>query len=219
MYDLIKNDKFKRSVFLVLTELVVLLLLPLPFLKLNILYVVLAVIIMLLSRYLMKEKWSDYGFKPIKLNALLIAVVIGIIYGIVDNFFIERLITKLCGLKPDLSTCESIKGNTGRLIAMLGIGWFIGGFFEEMFFRGYLYNRFQSVIHNPVLFKYTAILITSIVFAFAHTYQGLSGIIDTGLFAVVMGLLYFAFGKNVWYIMIIHCMFDTVGIIRLYLGY
>jgi len=203
---------------LILIELAVLLLLPLPFLKLNLLYVITALIIMLLSKFVRKEKWSEYGFKAIKWKMLFLAIAFGVIYGLVDNFFIEQLITKITGAEPDLSTYASVKGNVGHLIAMLGIGWVIGGFFEEWFFRGYMYNRIQSVIHNPIIFKCTAIVITSIVFAFAHTYQGIGGIVDTGLFAVVMGLLYFALGKNVWYLMIIHGMYDTVGIIRLFLG-
>ena len=218
MTEFIEQDKRNKTMMLMIIELVFLLLLPLPFLKLNLLYVITALIIMLSSRFLRKEKWSEYGFKAVKWKMLFLAIAIGIIYGFVDNFFIERLITKLTGAEPDLSTYANVTGNVGHLMAMLGIGWVIGGFFEEWFFRGYLFNRMQAVIHNPVVFKYTAIGITSIVFAFAHTYQGIGGIVDTGLFAVVMGLLYFALGKNVWYLMIIHGMYDTVGIIRLFLG-
>jgi hypothetical protein len=56
------------QVIVVLIELIVLLLLPLPFLKLNTLYVIFALIIMLISKYLRKEKWSQYGFKSIMLK-------------------------------------------------------------------------------------------------------------------------------------------------------
>lgn len=219
MDDLIAKNKFQSSTSLILIELVVLLLLPLPFLKLNVLYVVSALIIMFLSKYMRKEKWSDYGFKTINPKLLLLAVSIGIVYGFIDNMFIEQLITKLTGTTPDLGSYESVKGDTGRFIIMLAIGWFVGGLFEELFFRGYLYNRFQSLIHNQSLFKISTILLTSIVFAFAHNYQGISGILDTGLFAVIMGVLYFVLGRNVWYLIIIHGFYDTVGIVRLYLGY
>jgi len=194
------------------------LMLPLPFLKLNVLYVISALLIMFISKFVRKEKWSEYGFKSINQIMMLLAIVIGIVYGLVDNYFIEQLITKLTGAKPDLSAYENIRGDIGRLIAMLAIGWIIGGLFEEFFFRGYIYNRIQTVIHNPVVFKIISIGVTSIVFAFAHTYQGIGGMIDTGLFAVIMGFLYFIFGRNVWYLIIIHGLYDTVGIIRLYLG-
>lgn len=219
MNDLIEKRKFQSSTWLIIVELIVLLLLPSPFLKLNALYVVAALVIIFLSKYLRKEKWSDYGFKSIEVKMLLLAMAIGIIYGFIDNFFIEQLITRLTGTTPDLGSYESVKGDAGRFIIMLAIGWFIGGLFEEMFFRGYLFNRFQSLIHNQKLYKFVTILLTSIVFAFAHNYQGISGILDTGLFAVIMGLLYFVFGRNVWYLIIIHGLYDTVGIVRLYLGY
>lgn len=215
---LIEKPKSGNTLALNLAEVFVLLLLPLPFLKLNILYVISALIIMLLSRYIRKEKWSQYGFKPVHLKQLLIAIAIGISFGFVDNFIIEPLFTKLVGVKPDLSSYENVKGNVMGLIGMLALGWFVGGLFEEFFFRGYLFNRIQSIFHNPVLFKVIAISLTSIVFAFAHNYQGIGGITDTFLFAIVMGLLYLYFGRNVWYLIIIHGLYDTVGIFRLYLG-
>ena len=168
MNELIEQDKQKKTMALILIELVVLLLLPLPFLKLNFLYVITALIIMLLSKFVRKEKWSAYGFKAIKWKMVFIAIAIGVIYGFVDNYLIERLITKLTGAEPDLSTYASVKGNVGHLIAMLGIGWVIGGFFEEWFFRGYLFNRMQAVIHNPSIFKYTAIIITIPIRALAE---------------------------------------------------
>lgn len=219
MENLIVKNKSQASTWLILSELTVLLLLPLPFLKLNVWYVISALIIMFLSKFMRKEKWSDYGFKAINLKMLLIAIAIGVVYGFADNFFIEQLIAKITGTTPDLGSYQSVKGDVGRFILMLAIGWFIGGLFEEMFFRGYLFNRFQSLIHNHKLYKFITILLTSIVFAFAHNYQGISGILDTGLFAVIMGLLYFVFGRNVWCLILIHGMYDTVGIVRLYMGY
>jgi len=218
MIDLITKNKFHLTTAMIFFELVVLLILPLPFLKMNLMYVISAMVIVLFAKFMRKEKWSDYGFKSINQKMLLLAIAIGIVYGIVDNYFIEQMITKLTDVKPDLSTYESIRGNLGRLFGMLAIGWIIGGLFEEFFFRGYIFNRMQSIFHNPVVYKFITIAVTSIVFAFAHTYQGIGGIVDTGLFAVIMGLLYFVFGRNIWYLIIIHGLYDMVGIFRLYLG-
>jgi hypothetical protein len=218
MTDLIQNKKSGKEIALTSTELVVLLLLPLPFLKLNVLYLVFALVIMLLSKYIRKESWSEYGFRSVKQKQLFIAIAIGIIFGFADNFLLEPLLTKLVGAEPDLSAYKAVEGNVANLVAMLALGWIVGGLFEEFFFRGYLYNRMSLLISNPTIFKWTAILITSLVFAFAHDYQGIGGIADTFIFAVVMGLLYFRLGKNVWYLVLIHGFYDTVGIFRLFLG-
>ena len=211
-----KNDQ--KATALIILELAVLLMLPSPFLKLNVLYVVLALVITLSLKHIRKEKWSQYGFRSINLKMSLLAIVIGLAYGFLDNFFIENLISKLVGASPDLSTYDGVKGSIGGLIAMLALGWFVGGLFEEYFFRGYIFFRLNSIIHNPLLFKFIAIGLTSLVFGFAHFYQGPCGIIDTSIFAVVMGLLYFFFGENIWYLILVHGFYDTVGIVKLFLS-
>ena len=212
------EEKSIRNVTLTSIELIVLLLLPLPFLKLNVLYLIFALVIMLLSKYIRKESWSEYGFRSVKQKQLFTAVAIGIIFGFVDNFLVEPLITKLTGAEPDLSSYEGVKGNIAGLIGMLALGWFVGGLFEEFFFRGYLFNRINSLFTNPVLQKVISILVVSVVFAFAHNYQGIGGIIGTFWFSIIMSLLYFYFGRNVWYLILIHGLYDTVGIFRLFLG-
>jgi uncharacterized protein len=211
-------NHLKRSNALTIIELCILLILPLPFLKLNALYVILALVIVLASKYMRKEKWTDYGFSAIRKKELFLAIAIGIVFGFVDNFMTEPLITKLTGSEPDLSSYQGVKGSLKGLIGMLALGWIVGGLFEEFFFRGYLFYRFNMFIHNPGMHKWVTIAITSVVFGFAHNYQGVGGIIGTLFFAVVMGLLYFYFHKNTWYLILVHGFYDTVGIFRLYLG-
>jgi uncharacterized protein len=210
--------KLKRSFVLTILELLVLLVLPLPFLKLNALYLVSALVIMFLSKYLRKEKWSDYGFSSVNQKEILLAIVIGIVFGFVDNYLTEPLITKITGFEPDLSEYGWVKGSIKGLIGMLALGWVVGGLFEEFFFRGFLFHRFNTIIHNGRMHKWVTIVLTSVVFGFAHNYQGIGGIVGTLIFAVVMGLLYFYFHKNVWYLILVHGFYDTVGIFRLYLG-
>ncbi len=201
-----------------ISELLVLLILPLPFLHLNVWYVVLTILIVLSSRYLRKESWSSYGFIKIRQKEFYLAVIIGIIFGFLDNFVTEPIITKITGAEPDLSAYEGVKGSISGLIGMLAIGWVVGGFFEEFFFRGYLFYRFRTLINNTLLYKWLTIGLTSIVFAFAHNYQGIGGIVGTFIFAIIMGLFYFYFKRNVWYLFLIHGFYDTVGIVLLFLG-
>jgi uncharacterized protein len=165
-----------------------------------------------------KEKWAQYGFKSIKLKGFLFAIIIGLAFGFVDNFVVEPLITKLTGAAPNLSSYAGVKGNIWGLIGMLALGWVVGGFFEEFFFRGYIFHRLNTIFDHPIFFKCFAIALTSIVFAFAHYYQGIGGIIGTFWFSIIMGLLYFVFGRNVWYLIIVHGFYDTVGIVILYLS-
>jgi membrane protease YdiL (CAAX protease family) len=212
-----KRD-FSKAKIWAAAEILVLLLLPLPFFKLNVIYLVAALGITLSSKFIRKETWSDVGFLKVATKRLLLAAAIGLVYGVVDNFLIEPVITRIVGAEPDLSAYEGIKGSFSGLILVLFLGWFVGGLFEEYFYRGYLFNRMRILISNPTLYKSATILITSVVFAFAHNYQGIGGITGTFLFSIVMGLLYFGLAKNVWYLVLIHGFYDTVGIFRLYLG-
>jgi len=208
----------KKVTTLNILELFVLLLIPLPFLDLNVLYVILVLIITLSSKYLRKEKWADFGFKKINLKMAAIAATIGILFGLADNYILEKLLEKWIE-RPDLSQFEFVEGNIGALIGLLALGWVIGGLFEEYFFRGYLFHRLNSIITNPVMHKWFSIIVTSVVFAFAHSYQGIGGIVATFYFSVILGLLYFYFGKNIWYLILVHGFFDTVGVFRLYFGH
>lgn len=199
-------------------EIIVLLLLPLPFFKLNLIYLFAAIIITISSKIIRKESWSAIGFRKVTAKGVLLASAFGIVYGFADNFLLEPILTRVVGAEPDLSAYKAVEGNVANLLFMLALGWFVGGLFEEYFFRGYLFNRMKTLISNPTLHQWAAVLITSVVFAFAHDYQGIGGITGTFIFALIMGLLYFKIGGNVWYLVLIHGFYDTVGIFRLYLG-
>ena len=218
MISLPRTGKMVRSTLVDSLELLILLLLPLPFLKLNAIYLLSALVIMFLSKYLRKEKWSFYGFRKVEQKLVIWAIALGVCYGFIDNFLIEPVMTRIVGAEPDLSAYKAVQGNVVNLILMLGLGWVVGGLFEEFFFRGYLYHRIFQIFPDPVLQKWIAVLATSVVFAFAHDYQGIGGITSTFMFALVTGLLYFKMGRNVWYLILFHGFYDTVGIFRLYFG-
>lgn len=218
MENYTENQQQPQTLIWSVAEVIVLLMLPLPFLKLNAIYLFSALLIMFLSKYLRKEDWDFYGFRKVEQKLIIWAIALGVGYGFVDNFLIEPVLTRIVGAEPDLSAYAAVKGNVANLIAMLGLGWIVGGLFEEFFFRGYLYHRIFQIFPHPALQKWIAVLATSIVFAFAHNYQGIGGITSTFMFALVMGLLYFKMGRNVWYLVLFHGFYDTVGIFSLFLG-
>ena len=67
----IEKNKSQLTPLFVLLELVVLLALPMPFLDLNILYVVIAIAMIVFSKLLRKEQWSRYGFRKVQFNMVL----------------------------------------------------------------------------------------------------------------------------------------------------
>jgi uncharacterized protein len=197
-------------------EILVLLCLPMLSSRLGILYVALSIIIILQSRYLRKEKWPDYGFRHAEIKLMLLAAVIGIVFALLDNYLLEPLVTKLTGKPNDLTSFENIRGHFSRFLTMLAIGWVRGGFFEEFFFRCYLLIRINLSFRNKAVGKWLGLILTSIAFAVAHSYQDITGMINNFYFALLMGFLYYFFNKNVWYLVLVHGFYDTVGIFYLY---
>ena len=53
---------------------------------------------------------------------------------------------------------------------------------------------------------------------FAHSYQGITGIIDEGLMGVLLGLMYLGTGNNLSVPVIAHGVADTVDALLIFLG-
>lgn len=54
------------------------------------------------------------------------------------------------------------------------------------------------------------------MFAFGHYYQGVTGMVDTGIFALILGGLYLYTGKNLWIPILAHGVNDTIGFLLIY---
>src|SRR5947207_8253015 len=79
-------------------------------------------------------------------------------------------------------------------------------------------TRIARVLGEPPRASLGALVVTSILFAVGHQYQGLSGMITAGLGGFVFGLLYLVTGRNLWVSVIAHGTMDTVGFVVLLLG-
>jgi membrane protease YdiL (CAAX protease family) len=60
--------------------------------------------------------------------------------------------------------------------------------------------------------------VSSVLFGVVHAYQGLSGMISTGLTGVLFAVTYLASGRNLWAAIIAHGVLDTAGFVMMYAG-
>jgi membrane protease YdiL (CAAX protease family) len=65
------------------------------------------------------------------------------------------------------------------------------GVCEEVLYRGWLLSLFAAALGSVWL----GLLISSIIFGFAHTYQGRNGILGTGVLGAIFGLLFIFSGS------------------------
>lgn len=88
------------------------------------------------------------------------------------------------------------------------LAWFIAlsltaGFCEELVFRGYLIWAFHTVVGLS-----TAAALSCLVFALAHSYQGVGGIIKTGAIGALLTVMFLAFDSLIP-VIVIHALIDV----------
>jgi membrane protease YdiL (CAAX protease family) len=174
-----------------------------------------------ISLHLRHMRWRDIGLRRPErwLPIIGLALLIGIGYQALDTVLISPLLQRLTGQSIDLSLFTGLKGDLLALLVFIITSWTEAAFIEEMFFRGYLFNRLMDVAGRERLGITIALLANAIIFGFAHAYQGLTGVLDTGLAGLLLGLLYLRSRRNLWLPILAHGILDTVGFLLIYLGW
>ncbi len=172
------------------------------------------------SLRLRQLSWRDVGLRrPDRwLPTIGLALLIGIGYQLVDIIVISPVLQFLTGQSIDLSQFSFLKGSLLVLLFFFVITWTEAAFIEEMFFRGYFFNRLTDFTGNDRAGVILALVVSSVIFGAAHSYQGLTGVLDTIMAGLVLGLLYLFARRNLWLPILTHGIIDTIGFIILYMG-
>jgi membrane protease YdiL (CAAX protease family) len=172
------------------------------------------------SLHLRHMRWRDVGLRrPDKwLQTIGFALLVGIGYQALDTLLIAPLLQRLTGESIDLSQLSGLRDNLTALIVFLVISWTEAAFIEEMFFRGYFLNRLTDLVGKERLGIAIALILNAIVFGTAHSYQGITGVLDTALASLILGLLYYFARRNLWLPIIAHGILDTIGFLLIYSG-
>lgn len=104
-----------------------------------------------------------------------------------------------------------------KYLIMMGIVWTTASFCEEMVFRGFLMNRVAETLGFRRFSWVFAALAQAVLFGLVHAYQGIGGILTTGLIGFTFGLLYLVAKRNLWPTIIGHGLVNTFGITVLHL--
>jgi membrane protease YdiL (CAAX protease family) len=164
--------------------------------------------------------WRDVGLsRPDKwLPTIGLALLVGIGYQALDVFAITPFLQRLTGASIDLSQFSFLRGSLPALIFFVFISWTEAAFIEEMFFRGYLLNRLTDITRQQRWSLAFALIGNALVFGAAHAYQGLTGVLDTFLAGMLLGLLYLLARRNLWLPILVHGIIDTLGFLLIFAG-
>jgi CAAX protease family protein len=169
--------------------------------------------------------WRGPGWRGIGLRrpdrwgrAVAIGGVLSL-YQFASLYVVEPLLARLTsGELPDVTMFASLVGDEWQLVFWLAISWTVAAFMEELVFRGWLTARLAESIgpvHSAWVF---AVVLSSMVFGLSHLYQGLSGMLATGISGLLFGAAYLATGRNLWGAILAHGLTDTIGFVMIYLG-
>ncbi|PHS28981.1 MAG: CPBP family intramembrane metalloprotease [Robiginitomaculum sp.] len=113
-----------------------------------------------------------------------------------------------------------IAGSLPHYLLWMGIVWTAAAFGEEMFFRGFLITRLQTAFKGLPMASVLAVLLPALLFGYGHMYyQGLRGFIVTGAIALAFGTMFLVFKRNLWPIILLHGIIDSIGMTSRYMGW
>lgn len=173
-------------------------------------------ILMIISFVLRKDSFSTLGFFRPKSWKRMIFGVLGfsILWTLINLSFILPVLNHLTGTNRDVSMYLSLKGNIPMLGILLGLTWTLAAFGEEIVYRGYLQKRLGEIFINKYLL---VVIISSLIFGFAHTEQGIVGVTTTTIDALFYCFIKRRFRDNLWASVFTHGFMNTIGIIGYFL--
>jgi len=159
-------------------------------------------IVVFITLWVKKWDWKYFGLtRPNWPKTIIRALLFAIVIFILIDFLIQPLIEFYFG-KIDLNEFSGIEGNLFNYIVFILLGWILGGFCEEIIFRGYVLKRLANILGDTNKAWLLSAVMASIVFGFVHNYQGTAGIITTAIIAFLFGLI-FMFNKNNLFVLVL----------------
>lgn len=166
------------------------------------------------------EGWSTIGFQRPGNSRL--AIVLGVLVGVLLETFAVFVttpgISALFGVEPDYSALKSVQGNLKLLLVFLGLSWVIAAFGEEICFRGFLMKRLAQVFGETRTAWVASLLLSSVLFGWGHTEQGVSGWVQEGLSGLWLGILFLATKRNLAVPIVAHGVSNSLAFVLIYLG-
>ena len=118
----------------------------------------------------------------------------------------------------DMSGYEYLHGNLPMLLLALAAVYLVSSFGEEVVYRGFLMTRLSEMGKGTRMAWGTALVISAIVFGFAHFDWGVVGIVQTTFMGLALAASYLLVKRNLWVLILAHAYIDTLLLVQLYLG-
>ena len=158
--------------------------------------------------------WSDIGY--VRPRSWIRSVAIASVLSVVFKLVMKAVVMPMFGADPINQQYHYLTGNLAALVPMILVVIVGGGFGEETFFRGFLFERLGKLIGSSTAAKTSIVLITSVIFGLTHyPDQGLAGVEQAMITGLAFGTT-FALTGSLFPIMIAHAAFDLAALAIIY---
>ncbi|HEX8289563.1 MAG TPA: CPBP family intramembrane glutamic endopeptidase [Pyrinomonadaceae bacterium] len=166
------------------------------------------------------ERWSEIGLARPENSGWAIAfgVGAGVLIELFAVYVTTPLISGFFGTEPNYSQFKEIRGNLILLFIFLALSWTLAAFGEEICFRGFLMKRVAQIFGESRMAWLAALLLSSILFGWGHTEQGVSGWIQEGLSGLILGVLFLSAKRNLVVPIVAHGISNTLAFVLIYFG-
>jgi membrane protease YdiL (CAAX protease family) len=188
---------------------------PLPFYSYSI--VCLAVVVYYLKRQ--KKTLQDLGLKRTGITAhtLIVGILSAVVWIAFNKWVYYPFINHFFVVEP-YTEYDFIREKLSNLIITLIAAWIVGGFYEEIVFRGFIQTTIREWFVKSKHSFWLAGLLTSFLFGLYHWQQGIFGIVGSFMGGILWTFLLWRYKGNLWYPIISHAVYDTIALTMIYFG-
>jgi len=165
--------------------------------------------------------WKDLGLrKPENLWKTLGISIIIFVSVMISIIIFELIKDQLAfSITPDsssetaVSKFGNLKGNWGQFFLIIPFIW-LESMLEELLDRGFLMNWIEKLFSSTSFATAIAVLLQAFIFGFRHSNDLSERSITVGIIGLVMGIAYIKFGRNLWPLIIAHCILNSMSMVE-----
>lgn len=164
--------------------------------------------------------WKDLGLRKPESFKKTAFVTIGILIAIVLSIMAFEMIKDYLPFSVEqknysensASKFGNLKGNWLLFFTIIP-AVLLESMLEELLDRGFLINWFEKLFSKTTIATILAVILQALIFGFRHSYDLSDRSIRVGLIGLIMGIAYVKFGRNLWPLIIAHCVLNTMSMV------
>ena len=163
---------------------------------------------------------AELGLGPIARpgRLVLIGIAAGAALYALSKFGLGPIVDHLTHHHRDLSKLDPMRGHWKKAGVLLLEIWPTAAVGEELLFRGFALRQVSAALGDSRSARIVAALVSSTLFGLVHAYQGISGVVLTGLTGLMLCAVFYARRRSLWTTMVAHGVFDTISVLLICSG-